>query len=54
MTRRQTQHHGPRAPHGKPEKTVRIALRCTPKQRRAVQKNGGSMWVRQLIDEAMS
>lgn len=49
---KQRQNHGPRAPRGKLEKTVRIALRCTPKQRRAVRKNGGSMWVRQLIDEA--
>lgn len=54
MKTRQPQHHGRRAPRGKPQKTVRIALRCTPKQRSAVQKNGGSMWVRKLIDEATS
>lgn len=52
MHTKQLQHHGPRAPQGKPEKTVRIALRCTPAQRRKMMRNGGSMWIRQLIDQA--
>jgi hypothetical protein len=50
--RGQVQNHGPRARAGSPELVERIALWCTEKQRRAVRRNGGSIWVRKLIDEA--
>lgn len=49
---KQIQHHGRRAPHGKPEKTVRVSFRCTPAQRRKVQRKGGSLFLRALVDEA--
>jgi hypothetical protein len=50
---KQKQHRPPtRAPHGSPEYTERIALYCTPKQKRKFRKNGGSAWVRELLDRA--
>lgn len=53
MTKQQ-QNHGKRAPRGRAQLTNRLALWCTSKHRRLVRKNGGSMWVRKLIDEATS
>jgi hypothetical protein len=49
---KQVQNHGPRAPHGEPEYTKRVALRVTPAQQRKVQRKGGSIWMRKLIDAA--
>lgn len=49
---KQIQHHGKRALRGKPELTERISQRVTPAERRKVQRNGGSAWVRKLIQEA--
>lgn len=41
-----------RAPHGAPEFTERIAIYCTPKQKRKFLKNGASSWLRDVIDQA--
>lgn len=41
-----------RAPHGAPEFTERIAIYCTPKQKRKFEKGGGSAWLRDAIDKA--
>jgi len=49
---KQLQHHGKRAPRGKPEKTERIAVRLPPKLKRKVMRRGGSGWVRELIEAA--
>jgi len=50
---RQKQHRPTtRAPHGCPEFTERIALYCTPAQKKAFKKLGGSAWVRALINKA--
>lgn len=49
---KQQQHHGTRAPHGKPDKTVRLGARVTPAQRRKFMRRGGSEWLRALIKEA--
>ena len=45
---------GHRAPHGQPEYTDRIAIYCTPAQKRAFKRNGyGSPWLRKVIDLAI-
>lgn len=49
---KQLQHHGARAPRGRPQKTVRIAIRCTEAQRKKVMRRSGSIWVRRLIEQA--
>lgn len=49
---KQHQHHGARAPHGKPEKTERFGVRLTPAEKRKVMRKGGGAWLRQLIREA--
>jgi hypothetical protein len=49
---KQKQHHGPRAPHGRPEKTERVGIRLSPADRRKVMRKGGSAWVRELIRKA--
>ena len=49
---KQHQHHGPRSPHGKPEKTERIGIRLPPKLKRKAMRRGGSIWVRELIERA--
>lgn len=54
MTRAQQKQHRPqtRAPHGAPEFTERIAIYCTPRQKRKFEKRGGSQWLRGVIQEA--
>ncbi len=53
-TRRQPKQrqHRPatRAPHGCPEFTDRVAAYVTPAQKRKFRRNGGSQWLRQIID----
>ena len=39
-----------RAPHGSPIYSKRIAAWVTPAQRRAFEREGGSAWLRTLID----
>lgn len=51
--RGQRQHRlATRAPHGAPEFTERIAIYCTPAQKRKFVKRGGSQWLRELIGKA--
>lgn len=42
-----------RAPHGAPEFTERIALYCTPRQKKAFKKLGGSGWLRGVIEKEL-
>ncbi len=53
-SRRGQRQHRPanRAPHGAPEFTERIAIYCTPAQKRKFVKRGGSGWLRELIGKA--
>jgi hypothetical protein len=48
----QTQHHGPRAPRGKPKHTVRISARVPVALYRKFMREGGSGWLRQLMERA--
>jgi hypothetical protein len=53
MSRKQIQHRPEtRAAHGCPEFTERAAAYVTPKQKRKFMRNGGSQWLRKLIDSA--
>ena len=52
--RQRKQHRPPtRAPHGSPEFTEKLATWVTKEQKRAFRRNGGSAWLRTLIDEAV-
>lgn len=48
----QKQHHGPRAPHGKPQQTLRLSARVSRKLYRKFMSRGGSAWLRELIENA--
>lgn len=51
--RKQRQHRpATRAPHGAPEFTERIAAYVTPTQKRKFKRNGGSQYLRDLLDKA--
>lgn len=41
-----------RAPHGSPFFSERVAAWITPAQKRKFTKNGGSQWLRKIIDAA--
>jgi len=43
-----------RAPHGSPDYPERVAAWVTTRQRRAFDRNGGSIWLRGVIDFALS
>ena len=43
----------PKTPLPRPgDKDVRIAIRCSPAQRKKMMRRGGSKWLRKLIDQA--
>ena len=42
----------PKLPVGK--KLVVVSLRVTPQQKRAIKANGGTKWVRELLDQSHS
>jgi len=49
---KQTQHRPKtRAPHGKPEHSARISLRCTPELKSLFDKKGGSEKARIVLEK---
>lgn len=54
MARLKQRQHRPstRAPHGAPEYTERLAACVTARQKRKFMRNGGSQWLRELLDKA--
>lgn len=52
MSAKQLQHHGPRAPRGRPEQTRRLGARVSEALYRKFLRKGGSAWLRRLIKEA--
>lgn len=52
MSKRKQHRPSTRAPHGTPAYTAKLAAWVTRQQKRAFLRNGGSAWLRKLIDEA--
>jgi hypothetical protein len=43
-----------RAPHGSRQFPARLGAWVTPRQYQAFRRNGGSEWLRRLLDDALS